>query len=475
MSVTPRAYGPPMPSRTKTAKTVHRCSECGCETPRWLGRCPECDAWGTLGEVGTDVRHRHRGAGPRSTARCRSATSTPAPPRRCPPGVGELDRVLGGGLVAGSVTLLARRAGHGQEHAAAPGARAPRRAAARAACSSPPRSRARRCELRAERVGALAARPARGGRDVAARTSSPTPPTPAPAGARGRLDPDRRRSRSARRARVGHAGARRARTGSCSTPRSTGCATVLVGHVTKEGTLAGPARARARRRHRALVRRRPRPLAAAAARAEAPVRRHRRARAVRDDRARPRRRARRVGALPRRPPPGRRRARRSPRCSRARGRSSSRCRRWSMRDRGADAAAVAPPGIEPGGSRCCSRCSSVTPGSTSTGADVYASVAGGLRVTEPGLDLAARARGGRRAALASSTRRHGRGRRARPRRRGAQRCRSSTAGWPRPRASGSGARWCPRACAGAPDRRPGARRGEQPASHAVGEASIPAG
>ena len=46
-----------------------------------------------------------------------------------------------------------------------------------------------------------------------------------------------------------------------------GRATVLVGHVTKEGTLAGPARARARGRHRPLVRRRPRPLAARPARA----------------------------------------------------------------------------------------------------------------------------------------------------------------------------------------------------------------
>ena len=113
MSVTPRAYGPPMPSRTKTAKTVHRCSECGCETPRWLGRCPECDAWGTLGEaapivsIGTEARVAVDGPVPIGDVDARAAAPMPT-------GVGELDRVLHGGLVAGSVTLLAGEPGMGK-------------------------------------------------------------------------------------------------------------------------------------------------------------------------------------------------------------------------------------------------------------------------------------------------------------------------------------------------------------------------
>jgi len=91
-----------MPAKTKT---VHRCSECGCETPRWLGRCPECDAWGTLGEAapvaaaGGDARVALDGPVPIGAVDARAAAPVPT-------GVGELDRVLQGGLVAGSVTII---------------------------------------------------------------------------------------------------------------------------------------------------------------------------------------------------------------------------------------------------------------------------------------------------------------------------------------------------------------------------------
>src|SRR6187402_2646929 len=112
MSVTPPAYGPPMPSKTKT-KVVHRCSECGCETPRWLGRCPECDAWGTLSEAapapsaGAPVRVAADGPVPIGEVDARAAAPMAT-------GVAELDRVLQGGLVAGSVTLLAGEPGMGK-------------------------------------------------------------------------------------------------------------------------------------------------------------------------------------------------------------------------------------------------------------------------------------------------------------------------------------------------------------------------
>src|SRR5438874_8068011 len=106
MRVTPPAYGPAM----KT-KTVHRCSECGCETPRWLGRCPECDAWGTLGEVvsarGTVGVTSLQQPIPIGDVDARAALPMPT-------GVGELDRVLHGGVVPGSVTLLAGEPGMGK-------------------------------------------------------------------------------------------------------------------------------------------------------------------------------------------------------------------------------------------------------------------------------------------------------------------------------------------------------------------------
>src|SRR3954470_3529484 len=91
----------------------YRCSECGLEATRWVGRCPECQAWGTLAEVG---------ARPGLTVAA-GPVSAPARPIRevaaedaahRPTGIAELDRVLGGGLVPGSVVLLAGEPGVGK-------------------------------------------------------------------------------------------------------------------------------------------------------------------------------------------------------------------------------------------------------------------------------------------------------------------------------------------------------------------------
>ncbi|MBB4687852.1 DNA repair protein RadA [Amycolatopsis jiangsuensis] len=99
----------------KKASTVHRCAECGYETAKWVGRCPECQAWGTLEERGT--------AKPAITRVAAGAPSAPARPiaevdvetsRAKPTGVSELDRVLGGGLVPGAVVLLAGEPGAGK-------------------------------------------------------------------------------------------------------------------------------------------------------------------------------------------------------------------------------------------------------------------------------------------------------------------------------------------------------------------------
>ena len=306
MSVTPRAYGPPMPSKTKTAKTVHRCTECGCETPRWLGRCPECDAWGTLGEAAAPSRPPAPTArvavdGPvpiaevdaarrRADAHRASASSTGCSAAGSSPGSVTL---LGGEPGIGKTTLLLQALG--------------RMAARGTRCLLVTRRGVgAQVRLRAERLGALAARPARRGRDLAAARRSPTSSRSRPDVLAVDSIQTVARSRLARRAGLGHPGARRARTGSCSTRRSTGCATVLVGHVTKDGTLAGPRvlehvvdtvlsfegdRHHALRMLRALKHR---------------FGSHRRARAVRDDRATgsstcPTRQR----AVPRRPPPGR--------------------------------------------------------------------------------------------------------------------------------------------------------------------------
>ncbi|GAA3556261.1 DNA repair protein RadA [Amycolatopsis ultiminotia] len=99
----------------KKTSTVHRCAECGYETAKWLGRCPECQAWGTLEERGTGK--------PAITRVAAGAPSAPARPiaevdveasRAKRTGVAELDRVLGGGLVPGAVALLAGEPGVGK-------------------------------------------------------------------------------------------------------------------------------------------------------------------------------------------------------------------------------------------------------------------------------------------------------------------------------------------------------------------------
>lgn len=96
-------------------KTSYRCTECGWTSAKWLGQCRECSAWGTLEEA--------------VPAGVLAGGTAPTPPRKParpigqvdagiskqrPTGVGELDRVLGGGIVPGAVILLAGEPGVGK-------------------------------------------------------------------------------------------------------------------------------------------------------------------------------------------------------------------------------------------------------------------------------------------------------------------------------------------------------------------------
>ena len=99
------------------SKTVYYCSECGNETPKWQGRCAACGAWNTL------VEHVEK---PVAAGRARSApvgiSRTPQKLSqvisndeiRFTTGMGELDRVLGGGAVAGSLVLVGGAPGIGK-------------------------------------------------------------------------------------------------------------------------------------------------------------------------------------------------------------------------------------------------------------------------------------------------------------------------------------------------------------------------
>jgi DNA repair protein RadA/Sms len=98
------------------ARSQYRCSECRHVTAKWVGRCLECGTWGTVDEVAVLSAvsgNARRSVAPRSTAVPISSIE-PRSTRHCPTGVDELDRVLGGGVVPGSVTLLAGDPGVGK-------------------------------------------------------------------------------------------------------------------------------------------------------------------------------------------------------------------------------------------------------------------------------------------------------------------------------------------------------------------------
>ena len=97
------------------ARTAYACTECGGRSSKWQGQCPHCSAWNTLVEtVATPAATRfHAVAGAVGEVRALSAVETRADPRS-PTGLEEFDRVLGGGLVAGAVVLLGGDPGIGK-------------------------------------------------------------------------------------------------------------------------------------------------------------------------------------------------------------------------------------------------------------------------------------------------------------------------------------------------------------------------
>jgi len=99
----------------KRAPTSYACTECGVTSIRWVGRCPECQAWGTMTEEGARAATLSLPAPvtPRNAAQPISRQDASVA-RALPTGIGELDRVLGGGLVPGAVLLLAGEPGVGK-------------------------------------------------------------------------------------------------------------------------------------------------------------------------------------------------------------------------------------------------------------------------------------------------------------------------------------------------------------------------
>jgi DNA repair protein RadA/Sms len=222
---------------TKTARPGYACAECGWTTPKWVGRCGECQAWGTV-----DVAGGARPSG-RTTA---GPVASPARPitevaidgaRSVPSGIGELDRVLGGGVVPGGVLLLAGEPGVGKStlllELAARWARAGRRTLYVSGEES-----AAQVRLRAERTGALhdelylAAETDLGGLLTHVDEVAPSLLVVDSVQTIGSADVDGVPGGVTQVREVASAVIQRA--------KSAGIATVLVGHVTKDGTVAGP-------------------------------------------------------------------------------------------------------------------------------------------------------------------------------------------------------------------------------------------
>jgi DNA repair protein RadA/Sms len=100
-------------ARRGARAAAYRCSECGWQTAKWVGRCGECQAWGSVGETGTTTARTapvavlERPAVPIGEVDARRAVARST-------GVPEFDRVLGGGLVPGAVVLVAGEPGIGK-------------------------------------------------------------------------------------------------------------------------------------------------------------------------------------------------------------------------------------------------------------------------------------------------------------------------------------------------------------------------
>lgn len=105
-----------MASKRAATTLAYRCTECGWTSAKWIGRCGECQQWGTVVEAATSTGI----SGPATTplaptrsARPITAIDTRKTPRRTT-GVGEFDRVLGGGIVPGAAILLSGEPGVGK-------------------------------------------------------------------------------------------------------------------------------------------------------------------------------------------------------------------------------------------------------------------------------------------------------------------------------------------------------------------------
>ena len=258
------------------SRSVYACTECGAQQPRWLGRCPECGAWSTLVEevgagAGGEVRALAVEEHPPEAAKPRRLTEIEAESLpRLGSGSAELDRVLGGGFVPGSVVLLAGEPGIGKSTLALQLAAGPQASGASAQRAAGERSRDEQASgASAQRAGAERSRREAAPVLYVAGEESPEqirlraerlPRLPeqlvvlAETRAEALAAPWRETApalvvvdsvQTLRSERVESAPGSVAQVRECAallaaTAKAQGAVLVLVGHVTKEGAIAGP-------------------------------------------------------------------------------------------------------------------------------------------------------------------------------------------------------------------------------------------
>lgn len=224
----------------KRPATLFSCTSCGAQSPKWLGRCPECGGWNTLVEEAA-APTRRAGAGPSP-----AGAAAPVPldqveaseGSRVLTGIAEFDRVLGGGLVPGSIVLLGGEPGIGKSTLLLQAAASLAARGGGAVLYVSAEESARQVRMRADRLGAASGEvlllpetdlgrvlEATASRAYAAVVvdsvqTVASPELPAAAGSVSQV--------------------REVASRLAAFAKTTGVPVVLVGHVTKDGSLAGP-------------------------------------------------------------------------------------------------------------------------------------------------------------------------------------------------------------------------------------------
>jgi DNA repair protein RadA/Sms len=220
-------------------KTIYTCTACGGTSPKWLGRCPQCNEWNTLEESIAEKpgssRNRFQSLAPKQGVTTLASIEA-GDVARTPTGLEELDRVCGGGIVAGGVILIGGDPGIGKstlllQAAQSLSAHTPVLYVTGEESAAQLALRAQRLGLSGEHIRVLA--------EINLERIQATIEAEAPAfcviDSIQTLYSDQLTSAPGSVAQVRECAAQLTRMA-----KSSGCAMVLVGHVTKEGALAGP-------------------------------------------------------------------------------------------------------------------------------------------------------------------------------------------------------------------------------------------